>query len=212
MLPILIVLFLIYICYYFNFNYLLGIIIILLCYIILIVKTSINDDKIGDNLIIKNKSQNDNILETSSKPVKMIYKTQYNSIYKLVEKIDCLKEYNQIEYSNAIKNLNTFLYLLHNNKTTNTHVYTLLKDNRDQLLNKLNASIITIPIEKHKLIRFIENKLNKLLVLTQYYLDNYSKKMPKEININYPVYNNINDPQPNTVYSIDYSSHYTLYG
>lgn len=212
MLPILIVLFLIYICYYFNFNYLLGIIIILLCYIIIIVKTSINDDKITNNLLIKKKSQNDNVLETSSKPLKMIYKTRYKSIYKLVDKLDCLKEYNQIEYSNAIKNLNTFLYLLHNNKTTNTQVYTLLKDNRDQLLNKLNASIITIPIEKQKLIRFIEKQLNKLLVLTQYYLDYYSKKMPKEININYPVYNNINDPQPNTIYSMDYSNHYTLYG
>ena len=75
----------------------------------------------------------------------------------------------------------------------------------------MKACIITIPIENKKLIRFVDKKINKLLIITQYYLDTYSKKVSKEININYPVYNNINDPQPNPLYSMDYSNNYTLY-
>ena len=211
MLPILIVLFLLYSCYYFNFNYLLGIIIILLCYIILIFRTSINDVKITDNQFKTNKPLNDNSLVTSLKPATMIYKKKYNNIYQILVKLDCLKEFNPVEYSIAIKNLNTFLSLLNVNKTTNTNIYTLLKDNRDQLLNKLQASIITIPIKNKKIIRLVEKQIYKLLVLTQYYLDNYSKNVSKDININYPVYNNINDPQPNPLYSIDYSNNYTFF-
>lgn len=199
---------LIYICYYFNFNYLLGIIILLLSYIIVIFTTYI---KTPDNILTQNKQTRDKLPVTSSKPTTMIYKNKYNSIYQIIVKLDCLIEYNQPEYYNAIKNLNTFLYLLQHNKTTNTQVYTLLKDNRDQLLNKLKACIITIPIENKKLIRFVDKKINKLLIITQYYLDTYSKKVSKEININYPVYNNINDPQPNPLYSMDYSNNYTLY-
>lgn len=212
MLPILIVLFFIYICYYFNFNYLLGIIIILLLYIINIFRISTNELKIKENQFIKNKQIQDDELVTSSKNVTMIYKTKYKSIYKILVKLDFLKQFNQIEYSNSMKNLNTFLYLLNKYKTTNTNIYTLLKDNREQLLNKLNGFIITIPIENKNLIRFIEKNINKLLVLTQYYLDNYSKRISKNIDINYPVYNNINDPQPNPIYSIDYSNNYTFYG
>lgn len=206
MLQLLIPLF-IYLSFFLNLNYLVGIIILLLIYIIFIFTTSTNDIK----QLIPDKPFLNEMNNNSSKPITMIYKTKYKSIYDILVKIDFLKNVNNIEYSNAIKNLNTFLYLLNKSNKNNTTIYTLLKDNRDQLLNKLKASIITIPTENTKLIKFLEKNITKLLELTQYYLQKYCNRKTKYIDVNYPVYHNINDPQPNPIDSIDYSTNYSFY-
>lgn len=193
----------IYLSYYINLNYLFSIIIILIIYILyLIWNKSLFYDKVFNTIDSKLNPTNHN-KNSNTKHYK--YLSNNKSILNIYNKLFFLKKINPIAYSNSIKYMNRFTYLINKKNLNNRYQDLILY--RNEALNQLKS----IDIKNNNYQSDIHYYINQLLEITQSYIFDFEKNKPKNINIYYPVEQIINSPEPNNIYTMDFNQHYSLY-
>ena len=196
------VIYLHYISYYINTNYLLTLIVLCLLLIIFFINHSFNESQSYRN-------NKDIDIEKSDNDKGLTYLVNNVQVYNLYSKLSILETIDKERVNLSKKNMNDFYYLLEKSPYNYNNIGSTLKMKRDEAKNILK-SIDLLPISKK-----YESKINReykkyiiylninLLVFIKERLNNTSRIVTTVEDINAPDENNLD--------SMDFCKHYSIY-
>ena len=196
------VLYLHYISYYINTNYLLTLIVVCLLLIIFFINHSFNESQSYRN-------NKDIDIEKSDSDKGLTYLVNNVQVYNLYSKLSILETIDKERVNLSKKNMNDFYYLLEKSPYNYNNIGSTLKMKRDEAINILK-SIDLLPISK-KYESKINRRIQKIYNLSQYQLASFYKRKANNTSRIVTMVEDINAPDENNLDSMDFCKHYSIY-